>query len=236
MLATTLRGIRMASSFWGKGPKKTHEQDIEEAAKGAANLSYMVKKIMKTNESKPKVLTPQLPKYQGKLTVVLEMDQVLMYAFAPDQEGYLLAPLRNYDFYAEYEEYEALLSIYKRKNLDNFINYLSEECEPILWSTGVPSYVELVMNLIDPHKKIPYVLTQNECDHVENTEQEIDIYVKDLNLLGRDLSRVVYLDGKPMSYWMYPQNCYPLEEFRADMTMETEDLNLMILELESLKE
>lgn len=38
-------------------------------------------------------------KDDGKLTVVMEMDQFLIYSFTPDEEGYLLAPLRPYDFY-----------------------------------------------------------------------------------------------------------------------------------------
>lgn len=37
----------------------------------------------------------------------------------------MLAPMRNYDFYHEFDEYDELLSIYKRKNLDNFINYVT---------------------------------------------------------------------------------------------------------------
>jgi TFIIF-interacting CTD phosphatase-like protein len=59
--------------------------------------------------------------------------------------------------------------------------------------------------------------------------------VKDLALLDRDLSRVVYIDSKPMSYWMYPDNCYPIGEFKADQTMEDEDLNGVILEIENFK-
>jgi hypothetical protein len=40
------------------------------------------------------------------------------------------------------------------------LNYLSEECEPVIFSTGVKSYVELVMGLIDPTKKIKHIFTQ----------------------------------------------------------------------------
>jgi TFIIF-interacting CTD phosphatase-like protein len=52
------------------------------------------------------------------------------------------------------------LSIYKRKNLDNFLNYLKEECEPVLWTTAVPEYTEVIMRLIDPERKIKHVFTQ----------------------------------------------------------------------------
>ena len=34
----------------------------------------------------------------------------------------------------------------------------------------------------------------------------MDEFVKDLGLLGRDMSKVVYIDSKPMSFWLYPEN------------------------------
>ena len=49
------------------------------------------------------------------------------------------------------------------------------------------------------------------------------------------MSKVLYLDCKPFSYWMYPENCYPLEEFRADYTMESEDMNWIMMEMEKMR-
>ena len=41
------------------------------------------------------LIPPQDPKYAGKLTVVLEMDEILFYTFVPDEhEAYINAPLR----------------------------------------------------------------------------------------------------------------------------------------------
>jgi CTD small phosphatase-like protein 2 len=56
------------------------------------------------------------------------MDEVISYTFTPDEEGYMMCPRRKEDFHFWFEEYECLLNIYKRKNLDNFLSYLSEEC------------------------------------------------------------------------------------------------------------
>lgn len=90
-----------------------------------------------------------------------------------------------------------------------------------MWSTGVPAYVDLMMKYLDPLKKIPYVLSQSACDAVQDKEEEIDIFTKDLQLLGRDMSRVVYIDCKPINFWLYPENCMPVEEFMADQTVES---------------
>ena len=141
----------------------------------------------------------------------------------------MMSPRRKEDFHLWFEDYECLLNIYKRKNLDNFLAYLSEECEPVVFSTGVRSYVELVMSLIDPTKKIKHIITQENCNQIYEAEINIDEYVKDLGLLGRDLSKVVYLDSKFLSFWLYPENslCWP--ELKADNSMKHEDLDEIIL-------
>jgi hypothetical protein len=122
------------------------------------NKRYLVEAVLEANKLKPKLLPPA-PTTQ-KLTVVIEMDDVLAYTFTPDEEGYLMSPRRKEDFHLWFEDYECLLNVYKRKNLDNFLSYLSEECEPVIFSAGVKSYVELVMSLIDPTRKIKHILTQ----------------------------------------------------------------------------
>ena len=128
------------------------------------------------------------------------------------------------------------MNVYKRKNLENFLNYLSEECEPVVWPTGVRSYVELVMGLIDPTKRIKHIITQEHCDYVSEPESDIEEYVKDLSLLGRDMSRVVYIDCKPMAFWMHPHNSIAWQEFRADNTMKWEDLDMILLQVEKCRQ
>ena len=37
------------------------------------------------------------------------------------------------------------MNIYKRKNLDKFLEYIKNECEGVIFSAGVKSYVDSVM-------------------------------------------------------------------------------------------
>ena len=130
---------------------KKDKQNKNPAMQKPLNKRYLVDAVFEANKNKPKLLPPSVDK--NKLTVVMEMDEVLSFTFIPDQEGYMMSPRRKEDFHLWFEDYECLLNIYKRKNLDNFLAYLSEECEPVVFSTGVRSYVELVMSLIDPPKR-----------------------------------------------------------------------------------
>ena len=88
-----------------------------------------------------------------KLTVIMELDDVLCHVFYPDEdEGYFKQPLKKFDFCVHYKQYDTYLNIYKRDNLDQFLKYLRENTEPVLYTTGEKSYVDLVMDLIDPER------------------------------------------------------------------------------------
>jgi RNA polymerase II subunit A small phosphatase-like protein/CTD small phosphatase-like protein 2 len=56
---------------------------------------------------------------KDKLTVVLELDECLIYSFSPDtRENWMTAPIRNWDFSVELPEFETWIDIYKREHLD----------------------------------------------------------------------------------------------------------------------
>lgn len=114
----------LARTFFNINKKPTPE--TKQPLDKPKNKSYLAEAILEANKLKPKLLPP--PVNPSKLTVVLEMDDVLAFTFTPDEEGYLMAPRRKEDFHLWFEEYECLLNIYKRKNLDNFLSYLAEEC------------------------------------------------------------------------------------------------------------
>lgn len=118
-----------------------------------------------------------------------------------------------------------------------FLDYVSKECEAVLWTTSVKSYTDLVMGFLDKDGKVPVRFTQENCSNILYEEEDIDEYVKDLNLLGRDMRRVVYLDSRAFGYWMEPDNCMVVTQFKADATQEEdEDMEMLIEMLEELRE
>jgi len=73
------------------------------------SLSFLIDQVKEENSRKDRLLPPQSktfvtkhyiiyilePEHKGKLTVILEMDEVLLYTFAPDEhEAYMSSPLR----------------------------------------------------------------------------------------------------------------------------------------------
>jgi len=134
------------------------------------------------------------------------MDEVLLYSFVPDEkEMFMTAPLRNYDHYIELPEYDYFVHVYKREHLDKFMKYFLNETEPVIWSKGNRFYVEKVMAQICPEFPKDHIFCQEECTLVE--EDDLEDFVKDVDLLGRDKKKLVYIDSKPISFWTFGDNC-----------------------------
>jgi CTD small phosphatase-like protein 2 len=71
--------------------KKNQEEDIQ----NMKNIAHLIKQVKENNKKLPTLLPQKDIKDQDKLTVVLEMDEVLLFCFYPDEfEGYLQSPLR----------------------------------------------------------------------------------------------------------------------------------------------
>lgn len=98
-------------------------------------------------------------------------------------------------------EFETWIDVYKREHLDYFMEYWLNECEPVVWSCGHPAYVKLVMKHLCPGFPESHIFTQEDCNLVEYPEETIELFVKDIDRLGRDLKRVVYVDSKPLNFW-----------------------------------
>jgi len=192
------------------------------------NLKFLIDEIITKNKEKAFLLPPKDPKYQGKKTIVLEMDETLLYTFYPDeQEAYLLAPSRDYDYYVDFPEHKTFLSIYLRNNFKEFLCYLQENFEPILYCNGVKEYVDKVMDIVDKDKVFIHRIYQDGCDQIIDKQENLLDFTKDLNRLNRDLSQVILIDARPFNFWINPDNCNFYEFFsREKLFFRHSDLGL----------
>ena len=138
--------------------KKIFDQNEDELS-SLKNIAHLITQAKENNKKLPPLLPEKDIHDQDKLTVVMEMDEVLLFVFYPDEyEGYLQSPLRfiswhfqfstrirDYDYLLEFKKYDTFLSVYKREYLDRFLDYLKNNTEPILFTTGEKEYVDLVM-------------------------------------------------------------------------------------------
>ena len=141
-----------------------------------------------------------------------------------------LPSVRDHDFYLELPEFDTSVYVYKRPDLQKLMDYLEKEVEAVIFSTAHQTYVDRIMDKIDPERKVfKHRLYQEHCNKIDNKEEDVQALVKDLDLLGRDQSRVVLVDNKAFSFWCNPDNGIVVKEFRGSDVEELELDSLLSL-------
>ena len=91
---------------------------------------------------------------------------------------------------------------------------LAQHFELIVFSSGNSNYASKVVSILDPYNTIfSFVLFRKYCIHTNN-----GLYLKDLRILNRDLSKVVIVDNSILSFAFQLDNGIPIVPFQSDKT------------------
>lgn len=132
-----------------------------------------------------------------RLTVVLDLDETLVWA-------------RN-------------ATVVVRPFVQEFIQAcLRNQCEIVLWTAGIPVYVNRILSaitrVVKRHTWFHYVIARSPLWYSDEGPT-----VKDLRLVQRPLERVLVLENSPASMQHQPQNVLLVEDFYGD-NMEDQSL------------
>lgn len=92
------------------------------------------------------------------------------------------------------------LEFHKRPGLDEFLDELAKFYEIVIYSIGSKEYVDQAVDFFDDKKLIKYKLYKDHNIKINKC------FVKDLNLIGRDLKRVVYVDYSVENFQLQEEN------------------------------
>lgn len=96
-----------------------------------------------------------------------------------------------------------------------------ETCEIVVWTAGSSEYANRVINSIDPDNSLfDLRLFREQCYATPK-----DIYVKDLRILNRDLSKTIIVDNSAYSFGFQPENGVLVLPFKG----ERDDSELLML-------
>lgn len=174
--------------------------------------------VMRTNMH---VLRPHLPQLMpSRPTLVLDLDETLVHcnSASEGQPG-------TFDIAFEVRFNNAGCNVYvrKRPHLDLFLKHVAAKFEVIIFTASQRVYAERLLDLLDPTGElIHHRLFRESCVTVSGN------LVKDLTVLGRDLSRTMIVDNCPHAFGYHVDNGIPILSWYED-SKDVELLKLMSL-------
>jgi Dullard-like phosphatase family protein len=151
------------------------------------------------------VVLPPKSLGQHKNTLVLDLDETLVHCGIEPLEG------AEMEFPVEYQGQTFNIYVRKRPYLENFLQKVSQLFEIVVFTASQKIYADTLLDLLDPHHKyIQHRLFRDSCIFVAAN------YLKDLSVLGRDLSQVVIIDNSPQAFGYQLDNGIPIESWFGD--------------------
>ncbi|KAF8291987.1 putative mitochondrial import inner membrane translocase subunit TIM50 [Trypanosoma cruzi] len=168
------------------------------------------------------LLPLQMRQYHGKKTLILDLDETLVHSsltLQPKQHDLILSMKTEPEVTTIYVAY--------RPFLHEFIQAVAGLFEVVIFTASVSMYCNPVMDAVDPEGILGSLRLYREHCSILN-----GAYVKDLSLLGRELSQVAIVDNSPVTYLFQQRNAIPIPSWFDDP--KDNELKRLIPVLEAL--
>lgn len=153
----------------------------------------------------PPVALPPKAASAPPITLVLDLDETLVHCSVEEPASCDLT------FGVEFHGIDYQVYVKLRPHLQRFLQAVSQDFEVVVFTASQPVYANELLNRIDPNSSlVHYRLFRESCLQVEGN------FLKDLTVLGRDLSQTVLVDNSPHAFGYQLDNGIPIESWFDD--------------------
>jgi len=164
----------------------------------------------------PKFYIPRFLRFQyNKKKLVLDLDETLISSSLRHSVSHDIAVK------VTISGVSSSFYIRKRPHVDHFLETVSQWYELIVFTASLGPYANAVIDQLDPRRLISRRYFRQSC------KNKSGCYVKDLNTVCRDLSKVIIIDNSPIAYSLNKENAIPIEDYVGSNPKDSALLNLI---------
>ncbi|RCV16976.1 hypothetical protein SETIT_3G181800v2 [Setaria italica] len=142
-----------------------------------------------TEPTSDKLLPDLLPEEQHVFTLVLDLNETLVYSDWQRERGW---------------------RTYKRPGVDAFLEHMARFYEVVVYSDQPPMYVEPVIERLNSRGTILHRLSRPATKYMDGK------HYRDLSKLNRKPQQVIYLSAHALETCLQPENCVEIKPFKLE--------------------